>query len=147
MLFDLETARVPEGTVLLIGAQYRNSETGELHPKIWTYAALKVGGRWYLTGTGKVPQDAGWGAVKRWLASHGREVVWIKMATELETLYAADTSEGPEDTARDGVPGGTLGSLPDVRNNCAFCGRERSQKDDNHGPECPYWTIGPGSFA
>lgn len=99
MLFDLETARVPEGTVLLIGAQYRNSETGQLYPKIWTYAALKAGGRWYLTGTGKVPQDAGWGAVKRWLASHGREVVWIKMATELETLWQASDPADEADLA------------------------------------------------
>ena len=34
-----------------------------------------------------------------------------------------------------------------VRNDCAFCHRERSPKDDNHAPECPYWTIGPGSMT
>lgn len=27
------------------------------------------------------------------------------------------------------------------RNNCAFCGRERVPKDDNHAPECPYWDF------
>ena len=34
-----------------------------------------------------------------------------------------------------------------IRNNCAFCGRERSRKDDNHAPDCPYWGFfdaGPG---
>ena len=28
-----------------------------------------------------------------------------------------------------------------VRRNCAFCGRERSRKDDNHAPECAYWIF------
>ena len=28
-----------------------------------------------------------------------------------------------------------------VRRNCAFCNRERSRADDNHAPECPYWTF------
>lgn len=31
---------------------------------------------------------------------------------------------------------------PDVvRANCAFCGRERSRKDDNHAPNCAYWVF------
>lgn len=28
-----------------------------------------------------------------------------------------------------------------VRRDCAFCGRERSRADDNHAPECSYWTF------
>jgi len=32
-----------------------------------------------------------------------------------------------------------------VRRDCAFCHRERTRKDDNHAPECPYWIIGPGA--
>lgn len=28
-----------------------------------------------------------------------------------------------------------------VRRNCAFCGRERSRKDDNHAPGCSYWYF------
>lgn len=28
-----------------------------------------------------------------------------------------------------------------VRMECAFCGRERSEKDDNHAPECSYWVF------
>jgi hypothetical protein len=31
--------------------------------------------------------------------------------------------------------------MDNVRNDCAFCGRERSAKDDNHAPECPYWDF------
>jgi hypothetical protein len=34
-----------------------------------------------------------------------------------------------------------------VRHNCAFCGRERTRKDDNHGPDCAYWTFFPGGPA
>lgn len=31
---------------------------------------------------------------------------------------------------------------PDVvRRDCAFCHRERSRKDDNHAPDCPYWRF------
>lgn len=52
----------------------------------------------------------------------------------------------------------TPGALPDeegmvpsadpgpARQDCAFCHRERNAKDDNHAPECPYWTIGPGAL-
>lgn len=35
---------------------------------------------------------------------------------------------------------------PVVRQDCAFCHRERSAKDDNHADDCPYWTVGPGSL-
>lgn len=35
---------------------------------------------------------------------------------------------------------------PTVRHDCSFCGRERSPKDDNHAPDCPYWFIGPGGL-
>lgn len=35
--------------------------------------------------------------------------------------------------------------LPVVRNDCAFCHRERSARDDNHAPECPYWTFFGGN--
>lgn len=33
------------------------------------------------------------------------------------------------------------GERPAVRNDCAFCGRERTAKDDNHGPDCFYWKL------
>jgi hypothetical protein len=39
------------------------------------------------------------------------------------------------------------GVRPMVGRNCAFCGLERTPKDDNHAPNCPYWTIGPGRFT
>jgi hypothetical protein len=30
-----------------------------------------------------------------------------------------------------------------VRRDCAFCHYERSRKDDNHAPDCPYWDYFP----
>lgn len=33
------------------------------------------------------------------------------------------------------------GQRPTVRNDCAFCHRERSAKDDNHAPDCAYWDF------
>lgn len=96
MIFKLNSAEVADGTVLLIGARYRDGD-GWLRPKVWTYAALKAGGRWWLTGTGRVPQDAGWGAVQRWLADNRREVVWVKVATRLETLWERTCADDPDD--------------------------------------------------
>lgn len=48
---------------------------------------------------------------------------------------AADNNLG-EELAREVAVSPAL-----VRNDCAFCHRERSAKDDNHAPECPYWTF------
>lgn len=33
-----------------------------------------------------------------------------------------------------------------VRRNCAMCHYERSRKDDNHAPDCPYWDYFPPSL-
>lgn len=30
-----------------------------------------------------------------------------------------------------------------IRRDCAFCGRERSARDDNHAPTCSYWAFFP----
>lgn len=81
MEFELDDHEVPNGTILVIGAQYREN------PKVWTYAALKAGGRWYFTGMGKVPQDAGWGAVKRWLADNSRRIVSVRVVTATDELW------------------------------------------------------------
>lgn len=82
MKFTLDDSQVPDGTVLLFGVRYVDSETGSrASSKVFEYAALKAGGRWYLTGTGRVPQDAGWGAVARWLDDPTREVVSVRTVT------------------------------------------------------------------
>lgn len=101
MLFKIDTRQVPEGTVLLIGIRYVETDPDRSGPyaasRPFTYAALKAGGRWYLTGTGKVPQDAGWGAVQRWLDDPRRQVVSIKVVTATETLFETSPGEGQID--------------------------------------------------
>lgn len=32
-----------------------------------------------------------------------------------------------------------------IRNNCAFCGRERTRADDNHDKGCAYWDFFGGA--
>jgi len=92
--FTLDNAKVPNSTILLFGIEYPamgqtdlDTTRGRRTPKIFTYAMLKAGGLWYVTGTGKVPQAAGWGAVMNWLARDGRKVRWVKAATEMVDLW------------------------------------------------------------
>lgn len=97
--FTLSTS-VPNGTVLLFGIRYANQNDqaaiGSGRPSMqtrprrdFTYAMLKAGGLWYVTGSGKVPTAAGWGAIERWLERDGREVVWVKAVTETTDLWPA----------------------------------------------------------
>lgn len=102
MIFKLDDSMVAEGTILVFGIQYPGSNSG----RVYTYAGMKAGGRWYFTGSGKTPQDAGWGAVQRWLAADGREVAWVKVATTLEPLWDR-TSMGDLDEPAD--MGGAFG--------------------------------------
>jgi hypothetical protein len=98
--FKLTTEKVPNGTVLMMGVSFdRVPEEGDLErtrgmapPKTYTYALLKAGGLWYVTGSGKVPQAAGWGAIERWLDRDGRVVEWVKVATEWANVWPRDPS-------------------------------------------------------
>lgn len=90
-MFKLDNAKVPNGTVLMMGIRYETST-------VYTYALIKAGGLWYVTGSGKVPVAAGWGAVNRWLERDGRVVVWVKTATEWADLYPVAPS--PVDTSQ-----------------------------------------------
>lgn len=94
MRFKLNDRDVADNTVLLFGIRYLDPETyGSRGLKVFTYAGLKAGGRWYFTGSGRVPQDAGWGAVERWLDDPRREVMWVKVASKLEPLWERVTPE------------------------------------------------------
>lgn len=74
-----------------VGIRYVDADDldgpGASRSKVFEYVALKARGRWYLTGTGRVPQDAGWGAVARWLDDPRREVVSVDLATGRIRLY------------------------------------------------------------
>ena len=60
--FTLGKTPVPNGTILLFGISYEgmgqtdlDTTRGRRTPKVFTYAMLKAGGIWYVTGTGGVP--------------------------------------------------------------------------------------------
>lgn len=95
-MFRLDNSKVPNGTVILMGIRYDrapdddlDASRGRSNPKVYTYALLKSGGLWYVTGSGKVPVAAGWGAVNRWLERDGRVVEWVKAATEWADVYTS----------------------------------------------------------
>lgn len=90
-MFKLDNSKVPNGTVLLMGIQYE----GQTSAKVWTYALLKAGGLWYVTGNGKVPVAAGWEAINRWLAKDGRVVKWVRAATSWADLYPVPSEDDP----------------------------------------------------
>jgi hypothetical protein len=100
--FTMST-KVPNGTVLKMGVQYRYPDLEEAaQEKVWTYVWLKAGGLWY--GTGGSPQSAGWGAVEHWLGKCNRHVVSIVVMTDGETVYEAP-AEDPFPRADETHPG------------------------------------------
>lgn len=98
--FTLGKTPIPNGTILIIGIRYENTEPGgdtrgRTNPKTYTYTFTKAGGLWYATGTGKVPQAAGWGAVERWLAKEGRTVESVQVVTETVQVYPCPGAPEP----------------------------------------------------
>lgn len=99
-------------TVLLMIIKYGD------HPKQWTYTALRAGGLWYLSGGGKAPQMAQWGAVKRWLTQSGRQLVRVELVTRTETIWqphwkhedrVCNTCSDTGEIHEEGQPGGHRG--------------------------------------
>lgn len=84
MLFKMDNAKTPDGTVLIFGVKFHNQRDPEM---VWTYAALKAGGMWYVTGSGRTPQAAGWGAVAKWLDDPEKVVVSIELVTDRKTVW------------------------------------------------------------
>jgi hypothetical protein len=116
--FKLNNSRVPNGTVLQFGISYQREDAdpdatrGMTPPKVYTFAMLKAGGLWYVTGSGKVPVAAGWSAVERWLEKDGKVVEWVKAATEWRDVYPAPPLPEPVDP-RDEMSPGSVGSSND----------------------------------
>lgn len=105
--FKLNNAKVPNGTILLFGIEYDRDEEptpdatrGRTEPKVFTYAFLKAGGLWYVTGSGQVPTAAGWGAVERWLERDGRRVVSVELVTEKRRVWPVPPSPEAGQPAR-----------------------------------------------
>jgi len=93
MAVNFQGRDLPNGTVLLMGISYpgdipdADATRGMTQPKVYTYALLKTGALWYVTGAGRVPQAAGWGAVERWLGKDDRNVEWVKAVTGTRTIW------------------------------------------------------------
>lgn len=90
----------PNGTVLLMGISFTREDApdpdatrGMTAPRVFTYALLKVGGLWYVTGSGKAPTAAGWPAVLRWLGKDGRKVEWIDRLTGAQRIWPVPLPE------------------------------------------------------
>jgi hypothetical protein len=105
MIFTLNDSKVAEGTLLLFGIRYGASASG----RIYTFAGLKAGGRWYFTGTG--PTDASWSAVQRWLQRDGRSVVWVKAVTGMDLLWEAGSAAQANHPSRTGSPDASMANL------------------------------------
>jgi hypothetical protein len=103
--FKLDNRTIPNGAVLMMGVGFESTEDepggdtrGRTNPKTYTYALLKAGGLWYVTGAGRVPQAAGWGAIERWLEKDGKVVEWVKVVTQTADLWPVPAS--PVDTSQ-----------------------------------------------
>jgi hypothetical protein len=127
--FKLDSRTIPDGAVLLFGIRYVCRGQGE-NPNIYTYAMLKAGGYWYVTGAGRTPQAAGWKAVERWLESDDREVVWVETVTKTMTLWSKHRFEA----SHSGMVCGAMIQAPDGSGD--QCGK--SAGDPVHEPPVTY---------
>lgn len=120
MKFDAK--KVPNGTLLMLGVGYQNEQPGgdlrgRTDPKVYTYALLKAGGLWYMTGAGQAPHAAGWPVVEKWLSRQGRVLLWIKGVhqDDLPTLWTAAEQVEPERPSQDLIaPDQVVIERPDV---------------------------------
>lgn len=99
MSWTMDPRKLPSGTVLFLGISYAGARTGDTRgrtePKVYTYVALKQAGVWFFSGSGRVPQSAGWGAVENWLERDGRVLEWVKIVSELKDVYPAPLPSSP----------------------------------------------------
>jgi len=121
--FKLNSRAVPEGTVLLFGISYQPGpdDIRATEVKVYTYAVLKAGGLWYVTGGGRTPQAAGWGAVERWLERDGRQVEWVRHVTETRQLWPFTIKPHRFEASHSGMVCGAM--VEDANGNGDQCGR------------------------
>lgn len=146
--FKLESRTVPDGTVLLFGIRYVGPDQEGIArpvspPKVYTYAMIKAGEFWYVTGGGRTPQAAGWGAVERWLERDGREVVWVKAVTETVTLWPAQPPEESGQRARDESIHDDGRPCQFIAGACNLCGATPPEEPAEEN--CPDHPDDPGS--
>jgi len=84
-VLPLNPRTMPDGVILILNVRY-SSPDGPVNGTIYSHAALKSGGFWYLTGS-RAPQVAGWGAVERWLERDGRDLHSVKIMIGTKTIW------------------------------------------------------------
>jgi len=100
--FELDPRAMPNGTIMTLGVRYLpgsdpgGDTRGRANPTVYTYVALKTGGLWYLTGSGKVPIAAGWGAVEKWLERDNRHLEFVGISTGTRRIYPVERGRGSE---------------------------------------------------
>jgi hypothetical protein len=82
----LDPRTMPDGVILALHVRYGAEEGDRPNPTIYTHAAVKSAGFWYLSGS-RAPQIAGWGAVERWLEKDRRELVRVEILTRRRTIW------------------------------------------------------------
>jgi hypothetical protein len=90
----LDPRTMPDGVVLVLSVRYENQTTD----KVWTYAALKTGGRWFLTGN--APSDASWAAVERWLERDSRQLVRVEILTRALSIWPVPVAAASPDLTK-----------------------------------------------
>lgn len=88
----IDPRKIADGSILVWHLRYESQleaddRRGRADPLTYTYAMLKAGGLWYVTGAGRVPQAAGWGAVEKWLERDGRIVVRVELVTAQTPIW------------------------------------------------------------
>ena len=121
--FTLDSRTVPDETVLLFGIRYEPEPDARpvSPPKTYTYVIMKAGGFWYVTGGGRTPQAAGWGAVERWLERDGRVVEWVRHVTETAQLWPLTAKPHLFEASHSGMVCGAM--VEDVNGNGDQCGK------------------------
>ena len=82
----IDPRTMPDGVVLILNVRYAPQEDQRANPTIYSYAALKSHGFWYVTGS-RAPQVAGWGAVEAWLERDNRELISVEIQTGTRTIW------------------------------------------------------------
>lgn len=82
----IDPRTMPDGTILVFHIRYLD-EGGAPAGPTYSYVLSKVAGSWYGTGTGRVPQAAGWRAVENWLDDPRRKVERVELVTSQQTIW------------------------------------------------------------
>lgn len=92
---------MPDGALLVLNVRFRPKDGERANPRVYSHAALRAGGYWYLTGSAL--QGAGWGAIESWFRRNNRELVSVELATGARTIWPVTAEADSDDD--DGAAG------------------------------------------